>query len=77
MSSFPSLSQAGAGGAAPGGTRGEEETPQGPEGVRGPVLQAKRKVKTTFGRLRELLFTWKISRNSSIIPVSALVASFP
>lgn len=42
---FASFSQAGAGGAAPGGARGEEETPQEPERVRGPVLQAKRKVK--------------------------------
>lgn len=42
---FASFSQAGAGGAAPGGARGEEETPQEPERVRGPVLQTKRKVK--------------------------------
>lgn len=50
------LLQAGTGGAAPGGPRGEEATPQEPERVWGAVLQTKRKVKTMFGNLPKLLF---------------------
>ena len=44
-----SVSQAGAGGAAPGDQGGEEEHPQNPERVRGPVLQTEREVRARRG----------------------------